>query len=514
MSFWNRFINNSFSDVKQNNDNKTKFYNDLQSNIEKFRKDFDNSIDLTIRIIDLNGTKATVFTMEGMINKEVLSLSITNPIINASYTQDKSKNKLDYIKNNILSSSEQIDVFTFEDGYKLIMSGFALLAIDGCNYMVAIGVQGFSFRSISDADRDVVQNGSKEGFVEPLRINMTLIRRRLKNPALRFETMTIGSVSQTDICLCYLNNMVSSDILKEIKKRLKKVNLQSVLSSGYLTPYLEEGGDFSLFSGVGVSERPDTVCGKMCEGRVAIIVDGSPGVLIVPFLFVEYFQTLDDYSNRAFFATFTRWLKYTAFFISVLLPGLYVAVGSYYQELFPSQILNKVVSSIEETPFPLAIEALIIHFIYEIMREAGLRMPQPLGHAVSIVGALVIGETSVNSGLIGAPTLMVVALTAIASYVIPKLYAPIAILRVLFIIAGGLLGIWGVVLLLCVVLVNICSKTSFGIPYTSPVAPFSLYAMRDVFVRAGWKILSKKEANVKNMPGSNVSRGDVGNNEK
>ena len=224
--------------------------------------------------------------------------------------------------------------------------------------------------------------------------------------------------------------------------------------------------------------------------------------MIVPYLFVEYFQTLDDYSNQPYFATFTRWLKYLAFFIATLLPGIYVAVGTFNPEVFPEELTNKIATAIATTPFPLMLEALVIHFIYEIMREAGLRLPKPLGHAVSIVGALVIGDTAISSGLIGATTLMVVALTAISSYVIPSLYEPIAILRLLFIIVGGVMGIWGVMLLFSVVLVSICGKTTYGVPFSSPISPFSLFSMRDVAVRSSWKVLSKRANTVQHMPGT------------
>ena len=264
-----------------------------------------------------------------------------------------------------------------------------------------------------------------------------------------------------------------------------------------------------MFSGVGVTERPDSVCGKISEGRIAVLIDGTPSVLIVPYLFVENFQTLDDYSNRAYFATLTRILKYIAFFVAVFTPGVYVAVAGYNPELFPQGILNKVAASVAQTPFSVFTEVLIIHFIYEIMREAGLRLPRPLGHAVSIVGALVLGETAVNSGLIGAPTLMVVALTAISSYVIPDLYPAVAVLRIAFIIAGGIGGLWGITLLFCAALVNMCGKTSFGVPYMAPLSPFSLLGMRDSIIRVGWRTLAKRNNLVQNQKGSKDFNSEV-----
>lgn len=474
----------------------------LKENLNFFREKFDSSADLTIREMEIEGTRAAVITMEGMINKETLANAVINPIMRTVYSQQDPMEKYEFIRDNVLSSSEQVQVGSFEDAFSLAMSGFALITLDGCNVMLAIGLQGFSFRGISEPTNEVMEKGSKEGFVEPLRINMTLIRRRMKNPKLKFETMSVGTVSKTDVCLCYLRGTVSPEILRKIRERLKNSALETVLSSSYLIPFLEEEKGLSPFSGVGLSERPDTVCGKIAEGRVAIIVDGTPNVLLVPYLFVEYFQTMDDYSNQPYFATFTRWLKYFAFFLATLLPGLYVAIGTFNPEVFPEELLNKIATAIATTPFPLMLETLVIHFIYEIMREAGLRLPKPLGHAVSIVGALVIGDTAISSGLIGATTLMVVALTAISSYVIPNIYEPIAILRLLFILAGGILGIWGVMLLFSVVVVSICGKHSYGIPFSAPVSPFSLFAMRDVAVRSGWKFLSKRVNPVQTMPGT------------
>lgn len=476
----------------------------LQENINILQYRFNGSSDFTVKMLSLNiGDKpvdVAIITMEGLVNKETLSLSVTNPISNYSNAESVSGTELlKIIENDILTCSEQAAVNYLEEVTTYIMSGFACILVDSCPQGLVIGVQGFSFRSVSEPETEVVQRGSREGFVEPLRINMSLLRRRLRNTNLKFETMTLGHVSQTDICLCYLTGTVSEDILSELKKRLGKVNLDTLFASGYLVSYLDDNGDKPLFSGVGVTERPDTACAKICEGRIVILVDGTPSALVVPHLMVENFQTLDDYSNRPYFATMTRWLKYIAFAISVLLPGLYVAVATFNPEFFPSQLLTKVAVSISKTPFSVFAEVLLFTFIYEIMREAGLRLPKTLGHAVSIIGGLVIGETAVNSGLIGAPTLMIVALTAICSYVIPNLYASIAVLRFLFIFFGGIWGVWGVFLLFCVVVINICSKDSFGVPFSSPIAPLSMFGLRDVIVRADWKVLARRQMQVQDL---------------
>ena len=326
-----------------------------------------------------------------------------------------------------------------------------------------------------------------------------MLRRRLKNTNLKFEQMTIGNVSKTDVTLCYLTDCVSTEILTEVKKRLESVKIDTLFASGYLVSYLDSDGEGSVFSGVGVTERPDTACAKICEGKIIILVDGTPSALVVPHIMVENFQTLDDYSNRSYFASVTRWLKYMSFIISVTLPGFYVALARFNPEFFPNQLLTKVGTSVSKTPFSAFAEVLLFTFIYEVMREAGLRLPKTLGHAVSIIGGLVIGDTAVSSGFIGAPTLMIVALTVICSYVIPNLYAPVAILRFLFIIVGGVCGVWGMILLFCVLVVNLSSKESFGVPFYSPVSPMSFFGMRDVAVRADWKILSRRQVKVQDL---------------
>lgn len=463
--------------------------NNVDKNISYLQEQFNGSADFTVRYLNINNIRGAVITIEGMCNKEALTLSVINPLLTTEYPKIEKAELFNYIERSVLSASEVSKTEIYEQLMFMIMSGFAVLLIDGCSTALVIGVQGFSFRSVSEPESEASERGSREGFVEPLRINMTLLRRRIKNPSLKFETMTLGSISKTDICLCYLTNSVSESILEKLREKLKRIDLDTVLASGYLVSFLEDDNDHSIFSGVGITERPDTASGKINEGRIAILIDGTPSALIIPYLFVENFQTMGDYSYKPYYATFIRWLKYICFFVASMLPGLYTAVGLFNPELFPEQILNKVALSIGSTPFGLITEILLVLFMYEIMREAGLRLPKTLGHAVSIVGALVIGDTAVSAGLIGAPTLMIVALTAISSYVIPNLYPQLCVLRLVYIFVGGFFGIWGIVLVSCTVIVNMCGKSVLGVPYTMPLAPFKLFGMRDVIIRADWRIL-------------------------
>ncbi len=468
---------------------------------------FSESADLTIREIKLKADspiKAGVITIEGLCNKEVVATSILNPLLDYDFDSLDSTKAVDEILSKVLTSAEIVKITTIKEVVSFSTSGFVVLMLDGTTNMLAVGAQGYSFRSVSEPESEVVQRGSREGFTEPMRVNMSMIRRRIKSPDLVFETITTGKRSQTNMMLCYLQKSVSPAMLKTVRKRLEDCDLDTVFASGYLSEYLEDRGQFSLFSGVGISERPDTVCGKLTEGRIAILVDGTPAVIVIPHLFVEEFQGVDDYSNRPYYATFVRILKYISFFSAVFLPGLYTALAQFHPEYFPTWILIKTSESLAQTPLPVTLEVILITFVYEIMKEAGLRIPKSLGHAVSIVGALVIGESAVSAGIISSSTLMVVATAAICSYVTSPLYPPIMLLRFIYIVAGGLLGLWGILLVTIVVLINMCAKTSLGVPYLSAISPFSVSSMRDVFVRAPWKKLSKRTIQVQNFPETEV----------
>ncbi|WP_407721378.1 spore germination protein [Ruminococcus sp. JE7B6] len=474
---------------------------------------FDDSADLNVRVFTLKSAlkiQAAVITMEGLVDKEQLSQSVLNPLLTFDYGARDSAAVSVTAYSSVMASSDVIKLSSADEIVTYITSGFAVLMIDGAEELYAVGVQGYSFRGVSEPESEVVQRGSREGFTEPLRVNMSMIRRRMKTPDLKFEQMTVGTDSKTQLMICYLQSQVSLDLLNKLKNRLSGCNLETVLASGYLSDYLEDNGSGSLFSGVGISERPDTVCGKLTEGRIAIIVDGTPAVMIVPHLFVEEFQSVDDYSNRTYYAAFIRLMKYLSFFVSVFLPGLYVALAQFHPEYFPTWLLINTSESLAQTPFPVTAEVLAITVVYEIMKEAGLRIPKSLGHAVSIVGALVIGDSAVNAGIISASTLMVVATAAICGYVTSPLYPPIMMLRMLFIVVGGFTGLWGITLATAVVLIGMCAKTSLGVPYLSSLSPFSLRRMRDVFIRAGWRQLSKHTIRVQKFPETEVQDANRG----
>lgn len=481
---------------------------DLGRNTVNVRAVMRNSSDLNIKYAKAGGVPVCILFCEGQTDTNQMANLIFRPI-NSIGNEKKLEpaRVMEIMQSELLLAGEQHQVDDYEQLAAMIMGGFCVILADGVTHGIAIGVQGFEKRSVSEPSTHVNLRGSREGFVEAVRTNMSMLRRRIKSPDLVFKLSTVGSLSNTDICLCYIESKVSRELLGDIERRLENLPLSAILEGGYIQPFLEEKGSL-IFDEAGITERPDTLAAKLFEGRVGILVDGTPFALIIPRLFTENFQTLDDYTQKPVYVTIMRTLRYLAFAASVLLPGFYVAIANFHPELIPNSLLLNLAATIQITPYNLLTECLLIHIFYEIMREAGLRMPSNLGHAVSIVGGIVIGDIVVSAGLIGAPLVLIVAVSSIASFIVPDLYNSIVVMRFAFIIAGGMWGLFGITILGMLFLLKICSMSPYGVPYTSPVSPFSLRGMRDTLIRTGWRTLAKKDVKIQDLNGSDLGRAE------
>lgn len=479
----------------------------LLDNMAYLQGMFDGCADFVSKEFLVCKKKAAVISMDNMVDKLTLTQSVLIPLSSANPPLGITTNEaiLDWLRDEHLSLNDQREVFSYEEVVSYVMAGYAVLLIDGAKRGLAFGIQGYKYRSIDEPNTETVLRGSREGFVEPLRINLMLVRRRIKNPNLKFEIYYVGAESKTEICLAYIKGMVEEEMLNEVRHRVKTTNMDTVFGSGYIQSNFQNC-PYSIFPTVGTTERPDTFCGRLNEGRIGIIVDNTPLALTVPFLFVENFQNMDDYDVGPYYATFTRILKYLAFFTSILVPGLYVAVGSFHQALLPSQLLYTLAQAEEATPFPLVFEAILMQIIYEMVREAGLRLPKQIGFAINIVGALIIGQSAVSAGLIGAPMVIIIALTATTTLIIPTLYESGVVLRLGFIILAGMSGMFGIVLGIAFLGFHLGAIESYGVPFTAPISPLSARAMRDVVVRVPWSILSKRKIAAHDMPGTNVDK--------
>lgn len=480
-----------------------KIFAEISDNKNKLKKDFTDCSDFLLRECIVGGRKCIVCVLDGMINSLQLSQMIMRPILSYKFDNDASYSVYETIKQRVVSSLEMNEAENFEDAYFFLFSGFAVVFVDGMQKCLVMGIQGFEKRKTGEPSNEPNIKGAKECFTETLNDNKAMLHRRIKSPSLKIKQFKIGNQIKTSVAVCYLESAVDMRLVADVESRILSAPIDEVCDYGEIAAFLDSGIK-SYFTAVGNTERPDTLCSKLSEGRVAVLVDGSPYAMYVPYLFTDSFSTVDDYNNRPFYATFNRLLKYFSFVISVILPGFYVAVGTYHQELLPPSLMYTVAAAEASTPFSLMQEAVMVLILYEIMREAGLRLPKAIGHAVSIIGALVIGDAVVNAGLVGTPMLVVVAVTAIASYVIYPLYESISVLRIIFILLGGFTGIYGVMLGVCTLCVNITSLNPYGVPYSSPISPLSKKNAADVFYRADWKKLIKRNVRVQNLRGADI----------
>ena len=460
------------------------------------------TMDLNIMEVEISEHKCAVVSIEGMASTSAMAELVFRPLmefdVKGYATEDDIFKFL--TKQSLLASERKIQT-TYGEVFLTLFSGFAVIFIDGCDKCVAFGIQGFDKRSIEEPTSDGNLNGSHEGFIETIRTNISLVRRRLKTPKLRFDMQQIGSDSKTDVCVAYITDKAPQEVIDKVKENLNRIDLDTIITTGYVEPFLE-GKHKSLFSNVLSTDRPDTFCAKLNEGRVGILVDGVPLTLICPSLFIENFQTIDDYVNKPFYTTYIRWIKYIAFFLAIALPGLCVAIATNHPEILTHKFLMNLAASEEVTPYSFFFEAFLITIMYELMREAGIRLPKAIGGAVSIVGALIIGDAAVSSSLVSAPLLIIIGLTATASFVIPNLNPQTSVFRMLFIIAGGFAGLFGITLCFAFMLVNISALESYGVPYNAPLSPFTFKAMRDVVTRPSFKKLGRSKTIIEDLNGA------------
>lgn len=431
--------------------------------------------------------KAVLVMIDGLVEKKVIQEHIIKPLMIDSRNVPQEHGifpnyNINDISNTLISVENTKVITTFEEIIEAVLSGDTALLVNGLPEGLTISSRGGENRSIVEPATDSVVRGPREGFVENLSVNTALIRRRIKNPGLTFESYIVGQRTKTDVVIVYIKDIVKPGLVKEIKKRLDRINTDAILESGYIEQFIEDA-PFSPFSTVGNSERPDQVAAKLLEGRAAILVNGTPIALTVPFVFFEGFQSVEDYYSRPYYASIVRLLRYLAFFISVFGPGVYVALVSFHQELIPTPLLITMAAARANTPFPAFLEALLMGMAFEILREAGIRLPRPVGTAISIVGALVIGEAVVSAGVVSSTMVIVVGITAIASFTVPAQTDVGGTGRIGLVILGGTLGAFGIIFGFLGGLIHLCSLRSFGTPYLSPVAPLSFLGLKDVFIR-------------------------------
>lgn len=489
--------------------NMDNLYPDYDRNKKRFKDDFKDCSDFLLREAVICGEKGFFCAMDGLIDSLQLSQMVTSPILERELEFNNNNDLLNQIKLSVVNSVELNEATTFQDCYYFLMSGFCVFVLDGCNRALVFGIQGWARRSVDEPSNESNVKGAKECFIEALNDNKALLRKRLKTHHLKFKQIKLGTAANTPVVIAYIDNRADEELVREVEHRLNSANFNTVVDYGELIPFVDTDIK-SFFSCVGNTERPDTAVSKLLEGRIVIMVEGTPFVIYLPYLFSDNFQSVDDYDSPPFHSGFIRALKYFSFLISIFLPGIYVGVGTFHQELIPTNLLYTIASEEITTPFSLMTEAIMLLILYEIMREAGIRLPKAIGHAVSIIGGIIIGETTVTAGIIGAPMLVVIAMTAISSYVVYPLYESVSVLRFIFILLGGMFGVYGIIFGAGIIFINICSLDPFGVPLSSPISPLDKHSLGDIFYRETWLKLSKRKVRVNKLRGADIDTGKKG----
>ncbi|MEA4924555.1 MAG: spore germination protein [Syntrophomonadaceae bacterium] len=473
----------------ESNGTKARLSKNMGENLQTLRKVLGDSSDVIIRQMKINldsDVDAAVIYIDGLVDRVLLNHDILQPLMfNLHLIEDNGSHNqvLDFLKSSVLTVGQIMQTEDIDQIIAGALSGNIAILAEGANQALLIDAKGWEKRNIEEPTNEVSIRGPRDSFTETLRTNTALIRRRIRDPRLTFKSMQIGQRSHTDVAVAYVQGITPDGIVAEIEQRLKRIDTDIILDVYYIEEFIEDNPS-SLFPSVGVSERPDVVAAKILEGRAAILVDGSPTALTVPFLFAEGFQNPDDYYARSFFASLIRWVRFLGFVLSIYLPGIYVALNSFHPELFPTPLLVSVAAAREGLPFPSVVEALLMMAVFEVLREAGLRMPRSLGQAVSIVGALVIGQAAVSAGLVGAPMVIIISATAIASFLVVPYAEGGALLRLAMTAIAGFLGLFGMVIVQLEILSFMAAVRSFGVPYFSPVSPLNLRGLKDTFIRA------------------------------
>ncbi len=465
----------------------------LEVNINKVKEILKDSGDIVYKEFMVGKEQKLPFTLvyiDGMSDSNMLVSSVLNPLM--VYAREippeapKLAEKLyDLVKYGTISTGEVDETDNINEAILSILIGDAALFLDGISKIIILGVKGWPARSVEEPTTEPVIRGPRDGFVETFRMNTALVRRRIRDPRLKLKQMKVGKRSQTDVGIFYIEGIVKKKLLHEVIRRIERIHVDAVLDSGYIEQFIEDN-PYSPFPQIATTERPDEVAGELYEGRVAILVDNSPFALIVPTTINSLYQSPEDYYDRWIISTVLRVIRFIASFLALVMPSLYVVFTSYHTGILPTKLVLSIAASREGVPFPAIIEAFLMEFTLELLREAGLRLPSAIGNTVGIVGGLIIGEAAVRAGIVSPIMVIIVAITAIASFANPSysLSVGFRLLRFALIAASGILGLYGLMLGLILILVHLVKLKSFNEPYLTPFVAVDWSDYKDTIYRA------------------------------
>ena len=477
---------------------------DAVKTLNEIKQKLHESGDLKSRTVQFFGTNVSICYLAPISDNLLLNQTIMNPILEYPYSPED--DILATLKENVLSNNEVTEFENLDDAIEKLLQGNCLILIDHANVLLGCDIEKITVRAITEPPTSIVIKGPREGFNESLKYNLAMIRQRSKSEDLVVTTLDVGKVTSTQVAVVYFNSLADKKNVKHILQKLKHIDIDGIVDSHYLVSYLQKNPK-SLFKQVGDTEKPDILVGKMLEGRIGILVDGSPIALTLPFILIEDLQNSDDYYSQPIRVTFLRVLRLIGVILAVLLPGVYVALEKYHYKILPTEFLVTIMNTTQGIPFSPFIELLFVVLLFEILYEANLRMPQYFGMAMSIVGALILGETAINAGLVSPPAVMIVALSGITFYIIPSQAAQFSILRLLALVIGAAVGLYGI-LIFCVFLISYLSSfDSYNSAYLAPTSPFVRDDQKDYFKREIIKDMKKRPKSISNNRQNLTRRG-------
>lgn len=467
---------------------------DLHTNLEiiKDQLNYPQNKDIIIREFRLanpDRTRAFLVYMDGMIDRKAFYNLLECLMIPQNFEREKQNPICDVIPEEIIRAGEMTKEYNFSSAIKFILNGLTVIFIDGCSYAISIETKGFEKRSVEGPSMESVIFGSQEAFIESLRTNVTLIRRIIKNKNLVTELVQLGEKNNAMCAIMYIKGIANPALVEEFTRRINSIKTDFLYSTGALEQFVEDS-PLAIIPQTLITERPDRTASFLIEGKVAAIVDGSPYALVVPATFISLLQTHEDSNLRWQFGTFLRMIRFIAMSLALLLPGIYIALTNFHQEMIPTDLLISIERAREEVPFPSIVEVLLMETAFEIVREAGIRVPGVIGTTLGIIGALILGQAAVAAKIVSPILVIIAALTGLGSFTIPsyQLSFSIRILRFYFIFWGYMLGFYGISLGLFVMVGLMSSMKSFGVPFLAPIAPLTGTLFSDTLFRVPiWK---------------------------
>ncbi|MBQ7165291.1 MAG: spore germination protein [Clostridia bacterium] len=448
-----------------------KITGDVKKDAEKVKKIL-SSDDIIFFSFSVSGREAAVIYVDSITDKTTLGEQAIRPLshFNGDFTPE-----------NLARAIEVANVKTGGETGEMteeILSGNPAFLVQGVKGFFSCDLKKFEARSVSEPPLQTVIKGPREGFNESIKTNVSLLRRRIKNESLKIKNMTVGKVSQTAVSVVYISEIADEKLVKDVLDRIGKIDIDNVSDSSYIAKLICSR-EASVFKQLNTAEKPDVVVARIMEGRVAIIVDGSPIVLTLPYLLVEDFQNPEDYYMTTARALFTRWIRFAAVCIAVLLPAFYVASELFHLQFLPLNFLLTIINSIKGIPMAPSFEMFFVLVIFEVLNEASTRMPKYAGMALSVVGALVLGETAVQAGIVSTPAILIMSISAISLYTVPELVETMSLIRLIMLIVAGCAGGYGIIIATVFITAYLCSLENFGVSILAPYAPTVPADMKD-----------------------------------